>query len=341
MIDKEREAKSKHITKKHLKTMTKNSRGHKLRNTGRVVKYGTISFGRNVWLSIAATLVMTITLIISLITVGASVILSSTADTMREKIDITVYFKPGTEQETLEELSSIMKEDKNVKSVEVADSTAEYERSLNENANNEDLLTILQDEDMKKIMLTQKMPASMRIKAYDVNDLNSIKQTVNSNPLFIENIDQNNAPTYDVNQTEIETITSWANIAKNGGLILGAVFLVISILVIFNTIRMAIFSRREEIYMMKLVGASRNFIRGPFIVEAQICGVIAGVISSTLAYVGYRFLEPKLSGYGINMSNLTNVLESQWLVLVFIATILVGMLIGTISAKLAIRKYLR
>ena len=82
--------------KKHLNAMSKNSKLHRLRTTRRIIKYGTISFTRNVWLSIAATLVMTITLIILFATAITSVILSSTADDMREKIDITIFFKPNT-----------------------------------------------------------------------------------------------------------------------------------------------------------------------------------------------------------------------------------------------------
>ena len=103
---------------------------------------------------------------------------------------------------------------------------------------------------------------------------------------------------------------------------------------------MAIFSRREEIYMMKLVGADRRFIRGPFLVEAEICGVIAGIVSATASYFGFMFLAPKLSGYGIDVKSITNILESNQLILVFLAFIAAGVLIGRISATLAVSKYL-
>lgn len=129
--------------------------------------------------------------------------------------------------------------------------------------------------------------------------------------------------------------------AKNGGLVLGAIFLVISILVIFNTIRMAIFSRREEIYMMKLVGADSSFIRGPFRVEAQICGIISGILASILAYYGFKFVRPHLENYGIDASAVAHLLDSSMLVIVFAVMIGIGVIIGTISARLAIRKYLR
>ena len=103
---------------------------------------------------------------------------------------------------------------------------------------------------------------------------------------------------------------------------------------------MAIFSRREEIYMMKLVGADKGFIRGPFLVEAEICGLIAGVVAGTASYFGFKFLAPKLAGYGIDVTTITNILESNQLILVFLVFIVSGLLIGRIAAGLAVSKYL-
>ena len=326
-------------TKAHLKTLVKNSSVHKVRNARRIVKYGASSFTRNIWLSIAATLVMTVTLVILMITVFASLILNSTADSMREKIDITIFFTPGTLIETLNAMSDIMYSDSNVKSVTVSDSLAEYNDFLAETQNNETLLNALEDETMYQLMLGT-MPATMRIKVVDPNNLDSIRNIVDTNELFQANLDAEKEPTYDVNQTEIETINSWASIAKNGGLILGAVFLVISILVIFNTIRMAIFSRREEIYMMKLVGADVTFIRGPFLIEAQICGIISGVLASTIGIVAFRLVSPNLESYGIDVSVISQFMDSTLILAVYGVMILIGIVVGSISARLAMQKYL-
>ena len=104
---------------------------------------------------------------------------------------------------------------------------------------------------------------------------------------------------------------------------------------------MAIFSRREEIYMMKLVGADLSFIRGPFLVEAQICGIISGLLATTLGVIGFRFLEPHLSGYGIDVATVSQLLESSMLVAVYGIMIVIGMIVGTISARLAMQKYLK
>lgn len=331
---------SRQETKSHLKTLVENSHTGHFRNTSRIVKYGAASFTRNIWLSIAATLVMTVTLVILMITVCASLILSATADTMRSKIDTTIFFKPGTSQELLDEMSTTIRQDSNVKSVEVSSSETELQVLLEENKDNQELLAALEDEDMYNTMLNT-MQATMRIKVTDPDNLDSIRNIVNNDPTFQANLDDKKQPSYDANRAEIETINSWATIAKNGGLILGAIFLVISILVIFNTIRMAIFSRREEIYMMKLVGADLSFIRGPFLVEAQICGIISGLLATTIATLGFRFLAPKLSGYGIDVTVISNLFESNMLVAVYGVMIVLGIVIGTISARLAMQKHLK
>lgn len=341
MTTEEKKAKAKkikNVSKKSLRTMQKNRKRHLLRERARIVKYGTKGFGRNIWLSSAATVVMAITLIILFVTIVASVILTNTAEMMKDKIDITIYFKPSTSAETLSQLTDLIKQDSNVKSVETSTSEQEYEKFLSENKGSDDVLEIL-DEEMTKMMIG-KMQSTMRIKVYDVDNLASVKSIVEENQLFRTYTDKEKAPTYDVNRAEIATITSWARIARTGGIILAAVFLVISILIIFSTIRMAIFSRREEIYMMKLVGADKSFIRGPFLVEAEICGVIAGVIAATVSYFGFRFLSPRLANYGIDVSSITNIMESNQLIIVFAVFIVAGALIGRISARLAVSKYL-
>lgn len=328
----------KQATKSGLKAIHKNKGRHPVRKEGRIVKYGTKGFFRNIWLSSASTIVMAITMIILFVTIVASVILTNTAEMMKDKIDITIFLKPNTSDETLQELNTVISVDKNIKSVVVSNSEQEYEKFRAEKEGDDDITNIL-DEDMKKLMIS-RMQATMRIKVYNIDDIESIKTIVKEDPLFINNLDDEFEPTYDVNQKEIDTITSWARIARTGGIVLAVVFLVISILIIFSTIRMAIFSRREEIYMMKLVGADKRFIRGPFLIEAEICGLIAGVIAATVSYFGFMFLAPKLSGYGIDVSSITNILQSNQLILVFLVFIAVGVVIGRISSMLAVSKYL-
>lgn len=329
-------------TKKYLRALMQDSGKHPFRAATREIKYGLIGFGRNVWLSLASTLVMTITLLILFVTIIASVILTETAATMRDKIDITIFLKPNTSETTMTSLANVLASDPNVRkeTIEKNTSEKEFEIFLSENSDNDELIETVNDEEMKKIMIST-MQSTIRFKVKNVDELDSIKTLVNTSPAFKENLDEDKLPTYDMNQAEIRTINSWATIAKNGGIILSSVFLAISILVIFNTIRMAIFSRREEIYMMKLVGASKSFIRGPFLIEAQLSGLISGIIAAALGYLGFNFISPRLESYGINTTTIQNILNSNWIIFFYLAMMILGIIIGRLSARLATKKYLR
>ncbi len=328
----------KNVAKYSLKTMKKTRTKHPMQEGGRIFKYGFSGFARNIWLSSAATAVMSITMIILFITIVASVILSDTAEKMKEKIDITIYLKPQTSQEVLDQLKDRISQDKNIKSVETSTTEEENEELTSENKDSASFINVLDDE-MKEATLAE-LQSTMRIKVYDADNLESVNKIKNEDELFKKYVDNSRESTDVVNQTEISTIASWARMARTGGIVLAIIFLAISVLIIFSTIRMAIFSRREEIYMMKLVGADKRFIRGPFLVEAELCGLIAGIIAATASYFGFLWLAPKLAGYGINTDSIMAVLESNRLVLVYVAFMLVGIIIGRISARLAVSKYL-
>ena len=320
--------------------MSRNGKAHRIRYGRRIMKYGTVGFARNIWLSIAAILVMTVTLVVLFITVVAMSALNSTAESMREKIDITVYFKPKTPVETLNTMADIMRTDENVRSVEISTSEQEMEKVFIENAEDEAISATLDDENMREFILSS-IQSLMRIKVYDTENIDGVKNIVNNNEVFQKNLDPDKETSYDANRSEVDTINSWARIARYGGIAASIVFLVISVLVIFNTIRMAIFSRREEIYMMKLVGADNNFVRGPFLIEAQLCGLISGAIAATIGYFIVHKAEPALTSYGINLAEVHSILDSSKLVFVFLVVIGLGIFIGTISAALAIKKYLK
>ena len=333
---------SKEKTANRLKTMIKNSNHHFLRNLGRIFKYGGIGFMRNIWLSITATIVTTLTLVLLFATVVAGSILTSTADSMREKIDISVFFEPGTAKRDLVSMANTMKRDSNVKSVEVSTSEEVVDMEIQEAKEKGDEQMLRAFEIADKEHLIKGMPAIMRIKVYNSDDLSSIKSTVATDKEFQENISKTKTPTYDANSSTISTISSWADIATKGGAALSILFLIISILVIFNTIRMAIYSRSEEIYMEKLVGADNSFIRGPFHIEAMISGILAGILSGLTGILGFNALSPNLERYEINVGYMDSYLSvPQNIILVFLALVGIGIVITFISSRLAIHKYLK
>ena len=128
--------KQKNETLRKLKTMQKNSRGHLLRTNLRIMKYGIIGYGRNIWLSITSTFVMTLTLTLLFATATASLVLSSTADKMREKVDITIYFKPNTEIITLEKIKKKFSADSNIRQISYTTTEEEFNKFVEETKKN-------------------------------------------------------------------------------------------------------------------------------------------------------------------------------------------------------------
>ena len=122
------------------------------------------------------------------------------------------------------------------------------------------------------------------------------------------------------------------------GLAAAGVFAIIAILVVFNTIRMSIFNRKEEIYMMRLVGASRWFIIGPFVVEASFYGIISSIVAALVGFFGTFALRDPIGS--ALMDPTIELMRNNWLYL-SAAIMIIGIMIGVISALLATRKYVK
>lgn len=127
--------------------------------------------------------------------------------------------------------------------------------------------------------------------------------------------------------------------ADRVGIIATVIFVVISSLIVFNTIRMAIFNRRDEIEMMKLIGADRAFIRGPFIVEAVVYGFIAAVLATILGVAGLYWLKDRLIA-GVQVQPTLDFVV-DYIGFVALGMILLGATIGILSSLLATRRYLK
>ncbi|MFC2552217.1 MAG: cell division protein FtsX, partial [Candidatus Saccharibacteria bacterium] len=138
----------------------------------------------------------------------------------------------------------------------------------------------------------------------------------------------------------VDSIGRWVNFAEKMGLVISIVLITISSLVVFNTIRMAIFNRKEEIQMMKLIGADKGFIRGPFIVEAIVYGFIAAVIAMGLGVSGLMLSRVKLETYGIQIESTMHIIIA-YAPFVLLGLIVIGAIIGIISSLLATRRYLK
>jgi cell division transport system permease protein len=296
----------------------------------RVITTGTRNFSRNLWLSMAATAVMTVTLTIVLVSFIANSALTSTIKGVTNKIDVSVYLIDTVTTDQLMTFENQLKADSNVvavKYVSKADALAAYKQS---NANNQKLLQAISEAD-------NPLPASLEIKTKDPKNLTSVSAII-AQPANAAL--QSDPPSYSgSNKVTIDRIVHAADFFKTGGTYASLLFVVISILIIFNTIRMAIFTRRDEIEIMKLVGATKWFIRGPFLVEAAMYGVIAAIIALVLAYTLVLGAAPKLGSY-IDVTSTIHTFKSYPLIVIG-GELIIGIAIGCFSSLLAMSRYLK
>lgn len=300
----------------------------------RMCRYGINNFTRNAWLTVAATAVMTITLLIIFATVIASNVLADSVAELSRKVDMSIYLRTGTTEQQAKPVIHALKRLSNVENVAFISSEQARAQNAQNNKTDQDVLEAISQ-------ATNKLPAVIRINLKNINDTAQLDEFVKKNKELKSIVDPNRAPSFaGSRRNAIENIGRWANFAQRAGLAASVLFVVISSLIVFNTIRMAIFNRKDEIEMMKLIGAEKSFIRGPFLVEAVVYGCIAAVLATTIGVSLFVAASEKLQSYGIATANTTTAL-TMYLGVVLLVMIGLGALIGVISSTLATRRYLK
>ncbi|NTW61769.1 FtsX-like permease family protein [Candidatus Saccharibacteria bacterium] len=307
---------------------------HRLLTFMRVSRYGVDSFVRNSWLTVAATAVMTITLMIILTTFMAQKILNDTVSELKNKVDMSIYLKTDTTDEVGAKLVVELKKLSSVKSASFISSATARQQVIDTNKNDPDIIEAM-------TVATNKIPSALRVVVVDINDTTQLQKFVDSNSLLKPYINADYKPSFAGDKrSAIESIGRAVSFAQKLGIAAGALFVIISSLIIFNTIRMAIFNRKEEIQMMKLIGADKFFIRGPFVIESVIYGFVAALIAGGLGIWAIHAVSKTLDSYKISVMPTVD-LVTIYALPMFGGMILVGAIIGIISSLLATHKYLR
>jgi cell division transport system permease protein len=300
----------------------------------RMCRYGINNFSRNTWLTIAATAVMTITLLIIFMTLAARQVLVDTVDTIKDRVDMSIYVRTDTTDAQAKDVLEEIKKLPSVTSVTYTSPQQAREDFARDYRTDTQALEALNE-------ATNKLPGTFRVKIKDINQPSELDNFVKSNKTYLEYADPDRPASFSgERRSAIQNIANATRFAERAGLAASVVFIIISALIVFNTIRMAIFNRKEEIQMMKLIGADRNFIRGPFVVEAIVYGFIAAVLATGLGIAALYGIRDKLSDYQIAITGTIETV-TVYLGFVLLAMILAGAAIGVVSSLLATRKYLK
>ena len=298
----------------------------------RIFKSGWQSFSRDGDIAAANIFIMTMTILLATSLFLFKDISQILISAIREKADISVYFKTAAQEEDILNIQGELSKIPEVKDVEYVSKEKALEDFIQRHKDNQVLMGSLEEVGGNPFL------AALNVRAFEASQYQAV---VNFLDATLEPVYQNLIEKVDYYQRKpvIERIFALTSGAGKVGISLSIVLAIVAILVAFNTIRLAILNQAEEIKIQRLVGASNWFIRGPFLVQGAISGIISTLISLLIFALICWFLGPKIEFLfsGLNVwkffaGNFFNI------ILIQLST---GILLGAISSSIAIRKYLK
>jgi len=301
-------------------------------NIKRVLRLGLVNFWRNLWLSLGSVLILTLTLITITVSVIQNYDIRQTTDAIKGKLDITVYFDDNVPESDIKDLLSKLQSRPDIKSA----------------------LYISKDDALKvwdtrpttetiKGLVTQEnnpLPRSLQLRTYESESLETIATLLKSPSL------QNKIRrvSYEDNKKIIQDLIARNKDITQSGMISSLIFMIISLIIIINTIRIIILTRRKEFDVMRLVGASDFYVRAPLIIEALIIGFVAALLSTAFLYIGILYdvpIVPSFSQYFGSGAQAVGELVSQNIFLIFSLQLVIAFIITVVTTIVSMHRYLK
>ena len=298
----------------------------------RIVKAGFVGFWRNAYVSLASVFVITVALFVIGSTMFIDQLLTTSLQSLQSKVDINVYFVPNASQDEVDAIRTAVAALPDVAAVTYTSREEALARYRERNQNDEIAMQALAELD------ENPLGANLAIQARETSQYENIarfleerRDSATQTPV----IDEIN---YERNKESIDALTNIIGAVEQASIATMLVLIVASILITFNTIRLAIYTAREEISIMRLVGASNMFIRGPFMLQGVMYGLVAGVFSLMIFYPIMVWLGPRTEAFF--EFNLFTYFISNFSY-IFGVLIGIGVVLGLISSVLAVARYLR
>ncbi len=298
--------------------------------SGRIIKMAVISFWRNRWLSLATTLIIILTLLIISVFTFLALIVNRTATSMREKVDLVVYLKENDSEDQISALSDLIGSRPEVKKIIFISKEEALNRWRARYAGDQNLQNIVNEND-------NPLPRSLEVKTKNPEDIEKVADFLQSEdyaPLI-------NKLSYQQNKDMIDRLVRITSFVKKIGVGLSILFMIISILVVYNAIKLTIIARSDELEIMRLVGATDAYVRLPFVLEGVIFGVTAAIIGMIVIFVAYHFLTPVFIRYLVDIGYDVGVFMRSSLYQVVSVQFLVALLLGIFCSFWATRQHLR
>jgi cell division transport system permease protein len=296
---------------------------------GRITKLGLVNFWRNGWLSLVNSTVLTLTVLIICMFAIFNIVINIATNNIKDKINLSVYFNDSATTEQIQILSDAVGKRIDVRDV-IFISKDEALVRWNKLQIKQDIKSqITQDEN--------PLPRSLEVRAKNPESLDAIVTFFNKDVYkgMIRSI------SYQQNRDIIQKLINISKFSQKAGLIISIIFISISILIILNTVRLAVFTRKQEIEIMRIVGASNYFIDWPFIVESIVIAVMATIFSTILIWIGLHYASVTTSKYLVDISiNLEQFFKSNILVIILLELI-TALFISVTCTFISLRRHIK
>lgn len=305
----------------------------------RTLMTGLQNFYRNGWLSFATISVIVITLFIINIQVAVTVANNLLLQDVENRVSISVYFKQETLESDVMKVKDEFSRYREIKDIEYVSKEKAFEEFKQKNKDNETIQKSIEE------LGGNPLGAILNIKAYNSDQYEIIAKAIEESK-FKEIISKVNYHKY---KDFIDNLSRNVKNNQRVTIILGLTLSIIAVLITFNSIRITMYSYRQEIEIMRLVGASNTYIRFPFIWEGILYGVISAIVVVPLMFLYLHFVTQGDAGNGLMpLSNNTIYLKTflteyfqKHLILIIFIQLVIGVLLGVISSMIAIRRYLK
>lgn len=304
-------------------------------NTKRIARYGLIGFIRNGFVSFSAILMLSITLLVMAgLMIGGSA-LSSTLSSLTGKVDVNVYFDTNATEEQILDVKHQLETLPEV--AEVTYTTSEDALAQFRTRHQNDQLTLQALDEIGQ----NPLGASLSVRAKDTAQYEGLAK-------YIETIQTSGTGggtaitkiNFTQNKEAIDRLTRIIDAARTAGVVTAIIFILASLVISFNTIRLVMYIARDEIGVMNIVGAGKWYVRGPFMIAGVLYGVVAGLLVMLVLYPLTLWMSPGSEKLFSGTFNTFDYYVGSF-PLLFVAVVGTGIVLGALSSFLAVRRYLR
>jgi len=301
-------------------------------NFGYFAKESLTSFKRNWVMSLGAIITIYLSLLLVGVSVGSGFLLSQVVQSVEEKVSIRVYLKDGADPAAVDALQQEL-----ITNAEVATVTYTSKEQALEDFKN----TMVQDSpEIVEQLEGNPLPASLDVDLKDPRNVMLVVDAIKASPNFTAVADRPDDPEKSLKygQQIVNQLFTFTRILRYVSIVFVALLAVISLIFINNAIRLAIYARRKEIGIMRLVGASNWFIRTPFLMEGVIQSLIGAALAIGSLSIVWLYILPALKE---SLTFLPLTLSGTAAAQVALILVVSGIIIGLIGSGLAMRRYLK